>query len=148
VAGGTGRVARYAARVQGLADALELGLRVANREPGSEARRLLDDALVQLGVEGKTVAGYDSSCTAHLLVTSAIAAGLADVGVASEPAALAYGLGFVPWQEETCELWIPGSQLGTPEVRALLNVMAGSELRAQLGAIAGYDATPCGTVVG
>ena len=139
---------RYAARVQGLADALELGLRVANREPGSEARRLLDDALVQLGVDGKTVAGYDSSCTAHLLVTSAIAAGLADVGVASEPAALAYGLGFVPWQEETCELWIPGSQLGTPEVRALLNVMAGSELRAQLGAIAGYDATPCGTVVG
>ena len=89
-----------------------------------------------------------TTAPAHLLVTSAIAAGLADVGVASEPAALAYGLGFVPWQEETCELWIPGSQLGTPEVRALLNVMAGSELRAQLGAIAGYDATPCGTVVG
>jgi putative molybdopterin biosynthesis protein len=137
---------RYAGRVRGLADALELGLRVANREPGSEARRLLDDALVQLGVDGKALAGYDSSCTAHLLVASAIAAGLADVGVASEPAALVYGLGFVPWQEETCELWIPGSQLGTPEVRALLDVMAGSELRAQLSAIPGYDTTPCGTV--
>ena len=138
---------RYAGRVRGLADALELGLRVANREPGSEARRLLDEALVQLGVDAKTVAGYDSSCTAHLLVTSAIAAGLADVGVASEPAALAYGLGFVAWQEETCELWIPSAQLGAPEVRALLDVMAGSELHAQLGAISGYDATPCGTVV-
>ncbi len=138
---------RYAGRVRGLADALELGLRVANREPGSEARRLLDDALAQLGAHGHAVAGYDSSCTAHLLVTSAIAAGLADVGVASEPAALAYGLGFVPWQEETCELLIPRSQLGTPEVRALLDVMAGSELRAQLGAISGYDAAPCGTVM-
>jgi putative molybdopterin biosynthesis protein len=138
---------RHAGRVRGLADAMELGLGVANREPGSEARRLLDDALGQLGADSKALAGYDSSCTAHLLVASAIAAGLADVGVASEPAALAYGLGFVPWQEETCELWIPGSQLGTPEVRALLDVMAGSELRAQLGAIPGYDATPCGTVV-
>ena len=139
--------ARYAGRVRGLADALQLGLRVANREPGSEARRLLDDALVQLGEEGKALAGYDSSCTAHLLVASAIASGLADIGVASEPAALAYGLGFVPWQQETCELWVPGSQLGTPEVRALLDVMAGSELRAQLSAISGYDAAPCGTVV-
>jgi molybdate-binding protein/DNA-binding XRE family transcriptional regulator len=138
---------RYAGRVKGLADALELGLRVANREPGSEARRLLDDALVQLGADGGALAGYDSSCTAHLLVASAISAGLADIGVASEPAALAYGLGFVAWQEETCELWIPSSQLGTPEVRALLDVMAGSELRAQLRAIPGYDTTPCGTVV-
>jgi molybdate-binding protein/transcriptional regulator with XRE-family HTH domain len=138
---------RYAGRVRGLSDALELGLRLANREPGSEARRLLDEALGQLGADGHALAGYESSCTAHLLVTSAIAAGLADVGVASEPAALAYGLGFVPWQEEICELWIPGSLLGTPEIRALFEVLAGSELPAQLGAIAGYDVSPCGKVV-
>ncbi len=137
---------RYARRVGGLADALALGLRLANREPGSEARRLLDEALGELGADGRALAGYESSCTAHLLVTSAIAAGLADVGVASEPSALAYGLGFVPWQEEICELWIPGPLLGTPEIRALLDVLAGSELPAQLGAIAGYDVSPCGKV--
>jgi molybdate-binding protein/DNA-binding XRE family transcriptional regulator len=137
----------YADRVQSLADVLEHGLRVANREPGSEARRLLDEGLAQLGAEGTDLPGYGSSCTAHLLVASAIAAGLADVGVASEPAALAYGLGFVPWQDETCELWVPRSRLGTPEVRALLDVMAGGELRDQLRAIPGYDATPCGTVM-
>jgi molybdate-binding protein/DNA-binding XRE family transcriptional regulator len=134
----------YAGQVRGLADALALGLRLANREPGSEARRLLDSALAQLGVDGATLPGYDSCCTAHLLVASAIAAGLADFGVASEPAALAYGLGFVPWQQEICELWIAGSQLATAEVRALLSVLAGSELPSQLKAIAGYDATPCG----
>jgi putative molybdopterin biosynthesis protein len=134
----------HADRVRGLADALELGLRLVNREPGSEARRLLDDALARLGVDGTSVPGYDSCCSAHLLVASAIRAGLADIGVASEPAALAYGLAFIPWQEEICELWVTGSQLGTPEVRALLSVMAGSELPAQLKAIAGYDAAPCG----
>ncbi len=137
---------RYADRVRGLPDVLDIGLRLANREPGSEARRLLDEALARLGADGHALAGYDSSCSAHLLVTSAIAAGLADVGVASEPAALAYGLGFVPWQEEICELWIPVPLLGTPEIRALLDVLAGNELPAQLGAIPGYDVSPCGKV--
>ena len=137
---------RHAGSVSSLGQALGLGLRLANREPGSEARRLLDEALGALGAAPAQLSGYDSTCSAHLLVASSIAAGLADIGVASEPVALAYGLGFVPWQEEICELHIPRSLLGTAEVRALLDVLAGRELRAQLAAIAGYDADPCGRV--
>jgi len=132
--------------VHSLAEALELGLRLVNREPGSEARRLLDEALSELGAQPTALPGYDASCSAHLLVASSIAAGLGDIGVASEPAALAYGLGFLPWQEEICELHIPRSLLGTQEIHALLDVLAGSELPAQLAAIAGYDAGPCGKV--
>jgi molybdate-binding protein/transcriptional regulator with XRE-family HTH domain len=139
--------AKFADAVHSLATALELGLRLVNREPGSEARRLLDAALGELGAEPAELAGYGSTCSAHLLVASSIAAGLAEVGVASEPAALAYGLGFVPWQDEICELHVPHSLLGTPEVRALLDVLAGRELPAQLAAIAGYDADPCGRVL-
>ena len=137
----------HAGSVRCLADAIGLGLRLANREPGSEARRLLDAQLHGLGVEPAELAGYESACSAHLLVASSIAAGLADIGVASEPAALAYGLGFVSWQEEICELHVPRSLLGTAEVRALLDVLAGRELPAQLDAIAGYDADPCGRVL-
>jgi|SRR5271165_2300990 len=139
--------ARYAKSVHGLADALELGLRLVNRDPGSEARKLLDDALRELGAEPTALSGYDTSSSAHLLVASSIAAGLADFGVASEPAALAYGLGFVPWQDEICELQIPRDLLGTAEIRALLDVLAGSELPVQLAAIAGYDAGPCGKLL-
>jgi molybdate-binding protein len=40
-------------------------------------------------------------------VAAAIAAGLADAGVASEPAALAYGLAFVPLASEHVDLVIP-----------------------------------------
>jgi len=129
-----------------LADALELGLRLVNREPGSEARRLLDMALDELGAKPAALPGYETSCGGHLLVASSVAAGLGDIGVASEPAALAYGLGFLPWQEEICELHIPRSLLGTQEIRALLDVLAGSELPAQLAAISGYDTGPCGKV--
>jgi molybdate-binding protein len=139
--------AEHAGSVRSLGQALELGLRLANREPGSEARRLLDAELSGLGVRPAEVTGYESACSAHLLVASAIAAGLADVGVASEPVALAYGLGFVPWQEEICELHLPRALLGTAEVRALLDVLAGRELPDQLAAIAGYDAEPCGRVL-
>jgi molybdate-binding protein/DNA-binding XRE family transcriptional regulator len=137
---------RHAGRVHSLADAVRLGLRLVNREPGSEARRLLDEAIGELGAEPTSIAGYDTACSAHLLVASSIAAGLADIGVASEPAALAFGLGFVPWQAEICELHIPSSLLSTQEVRALLDVLAGSELPSQLAAIAGYDTDPCGRV--
>ena len=90
--------------------------------------------------------GYGTSCSAHLLVASAIASGLADFGVASEPAALAYGLGFVPWQDEVSELHLRRAEIAAPEVRALIDVLAGPELPAQLAAIAGYDAEPCGRV--
>ncbi|MGD0875111.1 MAG: substrate-binding domain-containing protein [Acidimicrobiales bacterium] len=136
----------HARSVHSLGDAVEAGLRLVNREPGSEARRLLDEALNKLGIEPGSLPGYDTACSAHLLVASSIAAGLGDIGVASEPAAMAYGLGFLPWQEEICEFHIPRSLLGTQEIRALLDVLAGSELPAQLAAIAGYDTGPCGKV--
>ncbi len=130
---------QFAGSVSELADALALGLRIANREPGSEARRLLDEALAALGSDGNRLSGYRTACTGHLMVASAIAAGLADVGVASEPAALAYGLGFRAWQTEVCELHVPHDLLGTLEVRALLAVLAGSELPAQVQALPGYE---------
>jgi len=138
---------QHAGNVSGLADVVRLGLRIANRERGSEARRLLDAELERLNIETERVAGYDTAATAHLLVASAIHAGLADAGVTTEPAALAYGLDFIAWQEEISELHIPRSLMGGIEVRALLDVLAGRELPRQLAALKGYDAEPCGRIL-
>jgi molybdate-binding protein len=55
---------------------------------------------------------------------SAIAAGLADAGIASEPAARAYGLAFIPLAAEHFDLVIPAGQAGTREVQALLKVLS------------------------
>jgi putative molybdopterin biosynthesis protein len=133
--------------VKDLGDIVSHGLRIANRERGSEARRLLDDQLDRLGLDPADVAGYETECTAHLLVASAIGSGLADAAVTTEPAALAYGLDFLPWQDEISELHIPRSLMGGVEVRALLDVLGGRELPRQLAALEGYDAEPCGRIL-
>ena len=77
-------------------------------------------------------------------MAAAIAAGLADAGVASEPAALAYGLAFVPLAEERFDLVIPAAQVGSREVQALLQVLSSPWLLAQLASLPGYDPGRCG----
>jgi molybdate-binding protein len=144
---GLGVSPRYRDTVRDLRDVARLGLRIANREPGSEARRLLDAQLSRLGVSSSSILGYDTECTAHLLVASAISSGLADVGVTTEPAALAYDLAYIEWQQEVSELHIPRSMMDVVEVRALLDVLVGRELPVQLAALEGYDAEPCGRIM-
>jgi molybdate-binding protein len=133
-----------AARVGDVAGVVSAGLRLVNREPGAEARRVLDRELARIGVSGPSLAGYDSAATGHLEVAAAIAAGLADAGVASEPAALAHGLAFVPLTAERFDLIIPAGQTGTREVQGLLRVLTSSWLLGQLASLPGYEVAQCG----
>ncbi|HVA21359.1 MAG TPA: substrate-binding domain-containing protein [Candidatus Micrarchaeia archaeon] len=125
-------------------DAVRRRLRWVNREPGAEARRLLDRQLTALGLTGAEVAGYDVEASGHLTLASAVASGASDVGIATEPSALAYGLGFLPLTEEECVLCLSRHRLDTPELRLLLTVLGGGQLRRELEALPGYDATVAG----
>jgi molybdate-binding protein len=120
------------------------GLRIVNREPGAEARRLLDRERARLNLNPADLNGYDTEAAGHLQVASAVAAGLADAGVASEPAARAYGLAFVPLAHERFNLVIPAEHTASREAQALLKVLASPWLLAQLASIPGYDAATCG----
>ena len=131
-------------RVSGLADVVSSGLRLVNREPGAEARSVLDRELASIGVVGAQVPGYQTRATGHLQVADAVAAGLADVGVASEPAALAYRLAFVPLAAERFDLVIPIDRVASREVQGLLKVLSSRWLLDQLASLPGYDASPCG----
>ncbi len=134
-------------KVAGVRDLAEQGLRVVNREPGAEARRVLDRELAACALEPAALPGYHTRATGHLQVAAAAAAGLADAGVASEPAALAYGLGFVPLTAERFDLVIPARQAASREVDALRRVLASRWLLAQLGCLPGYDPGRCGEPV-
>ena len=130
--------------ITGLDGVVKHRLRMVNREPGAEARRLLDRERERLGLDPAELPGYDTQAGGHLQVASAVTAGLADAGVASEPAARAYDLGFVPLADERFDLVLPGAHIGSREVQGLLKVLTSPWLLAQLASLPGYDAAACG----
>jgi putative molybdopterin biosynthesis protein len=132
------------AAVTGLDAIAKRRLRLVNREPGAEARRLLDRERSRLNLDPADLIGYHTEAAGHLQVASAVAAGLADAGVASEPAARAYGLAFVPLARERFNLVIPAEHAASREAQALLKVLTSPWLLAQLASIPGYDAATCG----
>ena len=133
-----------AGQVRGVRDLAEQGLCVVNREEGAEARHVLDRELAAAGLHPEALRGYRTRAGGHLQVAAATAGGLADAGVASEPAALAYGLAFVPLTAERFDLVIPASQAGSREVDALRKVLTSPWLLTQLGTLPGYDPARCG----
>ena len=119
------------------------GLRVAWREPGASAHALLARTLARAGLSdnrpeahqlGEILAG------GHVEVARAIAAGAADVGVAIEAAAVAFGLDFIPLSEERFDLVVaaPDDAVETP-VRRILDVVDSPAFRVRAGAFAGYS---------
>jgi len=135
---------RLRATVTGLDAIARHRLRLVNREPGAEARHLLDRERIRLNLEPGDLIGYGTQAAGHLQVASAVAAGLADAGVASEPAARAYGLAFVPLARERFDLVIPAEHTASREAQALLKVLTSPWLLAQLASIPGYDNATCG----
>jgi putative molybdopterin biosynthesis protein len=130
--------------ISGVADVARRGLRLVNREPGSEARSVLDRELAGLHIDAGQLPGYGTRATGHLQVAAAITAGLADAGVASEPAAIAYGLAFIPLAAERFDLVIPAGLADSREVQALLKVLSSRWLIDQLASLPGYDPSRCG----
>ncbi len=130
--------------IAGFPDVVEAGLRLVNREPGAEARAVLDRELARYGIAPDRLPGYDTQVTGHLEVAAAIAAGLADVGVASEPAALAYELAFVPLAAERFDLVVPTAQAGSREIQGLHRALSSPWLHDQLASLPGYSVAQCG----
>jgi molybdate-binding protein/DNA-binding XRE family transcriptional regulator len=139
-----GLVIRPGTPITGLADLVRNSLRLVNREPGAQARTLLDTERTRLGIETAELPGYDSQAAGHLQVASAVAGRLADAGVSSEPAALAYGLDFLPLADERFDLVLPAKQAASREVQALLKVLTSPWLLAELASLPGYDPSRCG----
>jgi putative molybdopterin biosynthesis protein len=136
--------AELAEGITGVADVAAAGLRLVNREPGAEARYVLDRELATHGIDATRLDGYQTRATGHLEVAAAIAAGLADAGIASEPAALAYDLAFVPLTAERFDLVVPAAHVGSREIQALYRALSSPWLLDQLASLPGYSVTQCG----
>jgi putative molybdopterin biosynthesis protein len=139
-----GLVIRPGTDISGLDDVARKRLRLVNREPGAQARTLLDAERDRLGLDPAELPGWESMAAGHLQVASAVAGSLADAGVSSEPAALAYGLAFIPLATERFDLVLPAKHAASREVQGLLKVLSSPWLLAQLAGLPGYDPSSCG----
>jgi putative molybdopterin biosynthesis protein len=104
------------------------GCVMVNRNRGSGTRVLIDRLL-----SGTKPAGYLSEAKSHSAVAAAVAQGRADWGVAIEPAAREYGLGFHPVRDEQFDFVVPTDRTDRPAVRAFRELLAESEAQAALG---------------
>ena len=100
---------------------------MVNRNRGSGTRVVIDGLL-----RGRRPPGFAVEPRSHNAVAAAVAQGRADWGLAIEPVAAAYGLGFTPVLAERYDFAIPEARWDRPALRAFREVLANPETRLKL----------------
>ncbi len=133
--------------LRSIADLARPGMRIVNREPGSGARLVLDQALAELKIAPRRIAGYARELSGHLEVAAAIAAGEAEAGLTLRVAAEAFKLGFVPVREERYDLVILQRETDSPPVRAMLDALNSGSFAIEVSQLCAYDTARMGQVI-
>jgi putative molybdopterin biosynthesis protein len=110
-----------------LADSATL---MVNRNAGSGTRVLIDKLL-----EGARPSGYANQPKSHNAVAAAIAQSRADWGVAIEPVAKLYSLGFLPLSPEHYDFLVVENRAGRPAVQAFLAALRDEKVRERIRAL-------------
>lgn len=132
--------------LRSLADVAAQQAALVNRPLGTGTRVLLDELLQDAGLLPEHMAGYGNTQPSHAAVAQAVASGQADVGVGTQSAAQAAGLGFVPLVQERYQLVCLKSALDTPPVAALRQLLASKPWAQQLPGLSGYELDHTGQV--
>jgi molybdopterin molybdotransferase/putative molybdopterin biosynthesis protein len=103
---------------------------MVNRNAGSGTRVLVDGLL-----RGTKPAGYANQPRSHNAVAAALARGSADWGVAIEPVARMYGLGFLPIAPEHYDFLLIDERRDRPAVQAFLAALRDDTVRARIRAL-------------
>jgi putative molybdopterin biosynthesis protein len=103
---------------------------MVNRNAGAGTRVLTDRLL-----EGARPPGYANQPKSHNAVAAAIAQGRADWGVAIEPVAKLYGLGFLPVSPEHYDFLVVDNRRNRPAVKAFLAALRDEHVRARVRAL-------------
>ena len=130
-----------------LQDVVQRHARFANRTLGSGTRVVLDELLMQAGLQASELNGYAHTEPSHAAVAQAVAAGQCDAGMGIAAAAQQAGLDFVPLADERYHLVCLKSALAQPGIEALLQLLQTPQWLSQIAKIPGYSAQQCGQVL-
>lgn len=100
---------------------------MVNRNAGAGTRVLIDRLL-----DGARPAGYANQPKSHNAVAAAVAQGRADWGLAIEPVARLYGLGFLPVSPEHYDFLVVESRRERPALQAFLTALREEHVRARI----------------
>jgi putative molybdopterin biosynthesis protein len=103
---------------------------MVNRNAGAGTRVLIDKLLA-----GKRPPGYSNQPRSHNAVAAAVAQGRADWGVAIEPVAKLYGLGFLPLSPEEYDFILVESRAQRAPVQAFLSALRDERTRERIRAL-------------
>lgn len=138
-------------RLHSLADVVRQQAVLVKRPLGTGTRVLLDEMLADLqastGMDtGPLPGGTEATQPSHAAVAQAVASGQADVGLGTQTAAMAAGLGFVPLVQERYQLVCLKSALDSPPVQTLRTALASAAWTNELAQLPGYTPDQSGTV--
>jgi putative molybdopterin biosynthesis protein len=103
---------------------------MVNRNAGAGTRVLIEKLLC-----GARPPGYANQPKSHNAVAAAIAQGRADWGVAIEPVAKLYGLGFLPLSPEHYDFLLVEARAERPAVQAFLAALRDEKVRTRIRAL-------------
>ncbi len=118
-------------------------LRIAQRQPGAGASKVLAKALASTGT---TLSPESPRVFSHAEAAQAVRLGAVDVAVAIEPMAEAYQLPFIPLSEERFELAIRTEHLAHPGVTRLLDRLAAAGFAREVAGMGAYDLNTLGQI--
>ncbi len=134
-------------KIRGIEDLARRNTRFVNREIGSGSRALLDKLLHEADLPKRNIQGYDRIVAGHLAAAYSVFANDADCCLATQSAAQAYGLDFIPLHRERYDFVLHRETLELPSAQAFLDVLQRSALRRKLETLAGYDTSRMGAFV-
>ncbi len=132
--------------ISGFGDLSRQDIRIVNREPGAETRRLLDAGLQQSGLLPSQIPGYSFEVQSHQEVVQAVALGGADCGISLRPLARLYKLDFIPLSRERYDLVFLLKDLKLAGVQAILECLQKPTFLLDLE-VSGYDSSSTGKVL-
>lgn len=128
-----------ASGVPSVEEIAERRLRVVQRDVGAGTQLAFTRALARIGAPASVPGPVGDG---HVDVARRVATGAA-AGLTMEAAARSFGLGFVPLEEHTVEVWLDERWATLPAAVELIATLSGASLRSRLELIGGYDLSSC-----
>lgn len=133
--------------IRSISDIIKTKSRFINRQRGSGTQIALDLLLERDGLDKRKINGYSNEEYTHAAIASAVASGVADVGLGIETVARKLNIGFVPLFAEDYYLLLKRDVLERQDVQDIVAIMKSKAFRKISVTLSGYDTSRSGMIV-